>query len=80
MLIDTEKHYNAAWCQAATEAGFPFTREHALCLEAEAKEGELMQGIFGPSFDYYAIRERRRELVRETGSYGLEKTGSGRNT
>ena len=61
VLIDTEKHYNAAWCQAATEAGFPFTREHALLLRScEAKEGEkLMQGIFGPSFDYYAIRERR---------------------
>ena len=76
VLIDTEKHYNAAWCQAATEAGFPFTRDHALLLRScEAKEGEkLMQGIFGPSFDYYAIRERRRELVRERlAQYGLEK-------
>lgn len=76
VLIDTEKHYNAAWCQAATEAGFPFTREHALLLRScEAKEGEkLMQGIFGPPFDYYAIRERRRELVRERlAQYGLEK-------
>ena len=76
VLIDTEKHFNAAWCQAATEAGFPFTREHALLLRScEAKEGEkLMQGIFGPSFDYYAIRERRRELVRERlAQYGLEK-------
>ncbi len=76
VLIDTEKHYNAAWCQAATEAGFPFTREHAHLLRScEAKEGEkLMQGIFGPSFDYYAIRERRRELVRERlAQYGLEK-------
>lgn len=76
VLIDTEKHYNAAWCQAATEAGFLFTREHALLLRScEAKEGEkLMQGIFGPSFDYYAIRERRRELVRERlAQYGLEK-------
>lgn len=76
VLIDTEKHYNAAWCQAATEAGFPFTREHALLLRScEAKEGEkLMQGIFGSAFDYYAIRERRRELVRERlAQYGLEK-------
>ena len=76
VLIDTEKHYNAAWFQASTEAGFPFNREHALLLRScEAKEGEkLMQGIFGPSFDYYAIRERRRELVRERlAQYGLEK-------
>ena len=43
VLIDTEKHYNAAWCQAATEAGFPFTREHALLLRScEAKEGEKL--------------------------------------
>ena len=76
VLIDTEKHYNAAWCQAAKEAGFPFTREHALMLRScEAKDGErLMQGIFGADFDYYAIRERRRELVRERlATYGLEK-------
>lgn len=76
VLIDTEKHYNAAWCQAAQEAGFPFTREHALLLRScEAQEGErLMQEIFGTGFDYYAIRERRRELVRERlDRYGLEK-------
>lgn len=76
VLIDTEKHYNAAWCQAAKEAGFPFTREHALLLRScEAQEGErLMQKIFGTDFDYYAIRERRRELVRERlDRYGLEK-------
>ena len=76
VLIDTEKHYNAAWCQAAKEAGFPFTREHALLLRScEAQEGErLMQEIFGTGFDYYAIRERRRELVRERlNRYGLEK-------
>ena len=76
VLIDTEKHYNAAWCQAANEAGFPFTREHALMLRScDAKLGsKLMQDIFGPSFDYYAIRERRRELVRrQLEKYGLEK-------
>ena len=43
VLIDTEKHYNAAWCQAAQEAGFPFTREHALLLRScEAQEGERL--------------------------------------
>ena len=24
VLIDTEKHYNAAWCEAARMAGFDF--------------------------------------------------------
>lgn len=77
VLIDTEKHYNAAWCQAAWEAGFSsFSRETALLLRScEAAEGErLMQGIFGKDFDYYKIRERRRELVRQRLiQYGLEK-------
>lgn len=76
VLLDTEKHYNAGWCQAATEAGFPFTREHALLLRScDAKLGvKLMQEIFGESFDYYAIRERRRQIVAERiAEYGLEK-------
>ncbi len=30
VLIDTEKHYNAAWCEAAHMAGYAdFGREHA---------------------------------------------------
>lgn len=76
VLLDTEKHYNAGWCQAAKEAGFPFTREHALLLRScDAKLGtKLMQEIFGEEFDYYAIRERRRQIVAERlATYGLEK-------
>ena len=73
VLIDTEKHYYAAWQQSAQEAGFAFTGEHALMLRScDAKvASQMMQGIFGPEFDYYAIRERRRELVKER----LEKQG-----
>ena len=76
VLIDTEKHYYAAWQQAAREAGFPFTGEHALMLRScDAKVAqEQMKEIFGESFDYYAIRERRRELVKQRlEQYGLEK-------
>lgn len=76
VLIDTEKHYNAAWCEAARGAGFDFTREHALMLRSlDANQAaELMKGIFGDSFDYFAIREVRRGLVAERlAQYGLEK-------
>lgn len=68
VLIDTEKHYYVCWQKAAREFGFPFTGEHALMLRScDAKLAEkMMQEIFGPAFDYYAIRERRRELVNET--------------
>lgn len=76
VLIDTEKHYYAAWQQAAKEAGFAFTGEHALLLRScDPKVAEKqMKQIFGDSFDYFAIRERRRELVKERlETYGLEK-------
>ncbi|MDE7207601.1 MAG: HAD family phosphatase, partial [Lachnospiraceae bacterium] len=76
VLIDTEKHYNAAWCEAARSAGFDFTRQHALMLRSlDARlASKLMKDIFGESFDYFAIREVRRKLVAERlEQYGLEK-------
>jgi HAD superfamily hydrolase (TIGR01509 family) len=76
VLIDTEKHYNAAWVEAARGAGFDFKREHALMLRSldVNMACELMKGIFGESFDYFAIREVRRRLVADRiKKYGLEK-------
>lgn len=76
VLIDTEKHYNAAWCEAARSAGFDFTRQHALLLRSlDARlASNLMKDIFGEGFDYFAIREARRKLVAERlAKYGLEK-------
>lgn len=76
VLIDTEKHYNAAWCEAAQGAGFDFTREHALLLRSLDPKlaSELMKELFGEGFDYFAIREVRRKLVAERlAKYGLEK-------
>ena len=77
VLIDTEKHYNAAWCEAAHMAGFDdFGREHALMLRScDARlASEMMKDIFGAGFDYSAIRGVRRRLVAERlERYGLEK-------
>lgn len=77
VLIDTEKHYNAAWCEAAHMAGFDdFKREHALMLRScdAGLASEMMKDIFGAGFDYYAIREVRRRLVaKRLEKYGLEK-------
>ena len=77
VLIDTEKHYNAAWCEAAHMAGFAdFERAHALMLRScdAGAASEMMKDIFGAGFDYYAIREVRRRLVAERlEKYGLEK-------
>lgn len=67
VLIDTEKHYFSCWLQASKEAGFPFSEEQALMLRScDAKvAARMMQESFGEGFDYYAIRERRRQLVKE---------------
>lgn len=76
VLIDTEKHYNAAWCEAARMAGFDFRREHALMLRSCDAQlaAKMMKDIFGAGFDYFAIREVRRRLVAERlEQYGLEK-------
>ncbi len=77
VLIDTEKHYNIAWCEAAHMAGYDgFTREHALMLRScDAKVAEkMMKGIFGEDFDYFAVRNIRRRLVAERlEKYGLEE-------
>ena len=77
VLIDTEKHYNIAWCEAAKQAGYTdFTREHALMLRScDARAAsKMMKGIFGEQFDYYAIREIRRTIVaKRLAKYGLEK-------
>ena len=77
VLIDTEKHYNIAWCEAAKQAGYTdFTREHALMLRScDARAAsKMMKGIFGEQFDYYAIREIRRTIVaKRLAKYGSEK-------
>lgn len=77
VLIDTEKHYNAAWCEAARMAGTEnFKREHALMLRSCDAQlaSRMMKDIFGEGFDYFAIREVRRRLVAERlERYGLEK-------
>jgi len=73
VLIDTEKYLVKYWCQAAQEAGFPFEREHGLLIRSLAMKfaEPKLQEIFGPEFDYRAIRERRKELMEEQ----LSRTG-----
>ena len=76
ILIDTEKWLNVYWQQAEKEAGFEVTREDGLAIRSLAGKyaGPYLRGIFGESFDYEAIRERRKELMREhIAKYGIEK-------
>ena len=67
LLLDTEKLLVRFWVQAANEMGFPMTREHALSIRSLHKSFAVpyLKGIFGEEFDYYAVRGRRMELMRE---------------
>ena len=67
LLLDTEKLLVRYWVQAANEAGFPMTREHALAIRSLHRSYAVpyLQGLFGESFDYFKIRSRRMELMSE---------------
>jgi len=66
-LIDTEKYFEIFWPKAAAEFGFVMSREQAHDLRSLGKPfaPEVLKEWFGESFDYVAVRERRRELMEE---------------
>lgn len=67
LLLDTEKLLIQFWIQAANEAGFPMTREHALSIRSLHRSYAIpyLQGLFGGEFDYVKIRSRRMEFMNE---------------
>lgn len=80
VILDTEKLYIRFWCEAAQLCGYPMKREHALSIRSMARPlaKEKLKGFFGEDFDYYAVHDKRVELMN---SYieenGIEaKTGA----
>lgn len=76
LVIDTEKHYQKAWIQAANELGFKMTVKERLYLRSCSKKyaEPLMQKFFGPDFDYDKVRNRRKEIMEEDlQKFGIEK-------
>lgn len=67
LMIDTECLYQKFWCQAANEYGFPMTKDHVLGIRSLAAKYAIphLKEIFGESFDYYAIRKRRMEIMND---------------
>ena len=67
VLINTEKYLVKYWCQAAEELGMPMKREQALMIRSfSGKFAEpWLKGIYGETFDYVAVRERRKEIMAE---------------
>lgn len=76
VLIDTEKYLVKYWVQAGQEFGFDMQREHGLLIRSLAgKYAEpLLKELFGPEFDYYKVRQRRKELMEaQINKTGIEK-------
>lgn len=76
VLIDTEKYLVKYWIQAGREFGFDMKREHGLMIRSLAGKyaGPLLREIFGDSFDYPAVRQRRKELMAaQIAACGIEK-------
>lgn len=79
LLLDTEKLLIRFWIQAANEAGFPMTLEHALSIRSLHRSFAIpyLQGLFGEAFDYVKIRSRRMELMNEHLSHNPLELKSG---
>ena len=65
VLIDTERHLFDCWQQAAEEYGYTLTKEQLLSFRSLAAEFAVphFRELMGETFDYNAIRSRRKELM-----------------
>ncbi|MCH5274976.1 MAG: HAD family phosphatase [Lachnospiraceae bacterium] len=66
-LIDTEKYFKVFWRKAAEAFGFDMSEKQALELRSLGKPfaAPLLQTWFGEGFDYLAVRDKRRQLMKE---------------
>ncbi|MBQ9375857.1 MAG: HAD family phosphatase [Ruminococcus sp.] len=67
LMIDTECILQFFWCKAANQFGFPMTKEHVLGIRSLAAKYAIphLKAIFGDDFDYYAVRQRRIEMMND---------------
>lgn len=66
-LIDTEKYFKVFWREAAEAFGFDMSEEQALQLRSLGRPfaPALLREWFGENFDYGAVRDKRRQLMKE---------------
>lgn len=66
-LIDTEKYFKVFWRKAAEAFGFDMSEEQALELRSLGRPfaPALLQKWFGENFDYGAVRDKRRQIMKE---------------
>lgn len=67
ILLDSERIYFQCWIKSAAEFGYQMLPEHALAVRSCNKDyaSAYLKRIFGNEFDYFAVRDRRRELVAQ---------------
>lgn len=72
-LIDTEKYYRIFWPKALECFGYAMTDEQALSMRSLGRPFvvEHLKEMFGEEIDYYAIKEKRKELMEKC----LEENG-----
>ena len=65
VILDTEKLYVRFWCEAANFCGYPMKKHHALSIRSMARPFaiERLKSYFGEDFDYYAVHDKRIELM-----------------
>lgn len=66
-LIDTEKYYRIFWPKALAVFGYHMTDEQALSMRSLGRPFAPMhlKEMFGEDLDYYAVRDKRKELMEE---------------
>lgn len=66
-LIDTEKYYRIFWPQVLEEFGYHITDEQVLSMRSLGRPfaPERFKRLFGEDFDYWAVRNRRKQLMEE---------------
>ena len=64
-LIDTEKYYRIFWPKALAEFGYHMTDEQALSMRSLGRPFAVahLKEMFGEELDYYAVRDKRKELM-----------------
>ena len=72
-LIDTEKYFRIYWPKAAEALGYHMTDEQALQLRSLGRPFafDVFKNMFGEDVDYWAMRQKRRELMEPV----LERDG-----
>lgn len=66
-LIDTEKYYRIFWPKAVEAYGYTMTDEQALTMRSLGRPfaPRQLKDWYGEEFDYYAVRNKRKELMEE---------------